>query len=77
MRETLAQSRRGRARMFSDRTNADVLRDILTDPDPPLSALAAEFAERLELLEVAVEVQDVLANNPWLRAATPSARPST
>lgn len=54
---------------------ADVLRNLLQDPDPPLSALAAEYSEKCEVLEVSVEVQQVMETNPWLRLGFPSERP--
>ena len=47
--------------------STDALRDILSDPDPPLSAIAADYAQKREILEVAVEVQSVLDKNPWLQ----------
>lgn len=51
---------------FQSDSVEDALRDLLRDRDPPLSALAAEYAERSEIVEVAADVRDVLANNPWL-----------
>lgn len=39
---------------------------LLETPDPALSALAAEYAEKRELWELAVLVQRVQSENPWL-----------
>ncbi len=55
--------------------HTEALRDLLEDPDPPLSALAAEYAEKCQILEVALEVQRVHAQNPWLKQSLPSERP--
>lgn len=52
-------------------SSVDALRDILSDPDPPLSAIGADYAQKREVLEVAVEVQEVLATNPWLNSDGP------
>ena len=55
---------------------ADALRDLLSDPDPAVSALAAEYAQRAEIFEVAVEVRRVLDDNPWLNSQlSPSMQP--
>jgi len=51
-------------------SSSSVLRTILQDPDPAVSALAANFAEKIEMLEVAVEVQTVLRDNLWLKKAS-------
>lgn len=45
---------------------------LLETPDPALSALAAEYAEQRELWELAVLVQRVQTDNPWLHQPTRS-----
>lgn len=55
---------------LSVNSTLDALRTILKDPDPALSALAADYSSRREFLEVAVEVQQVLSENPWLNPTT-------
>lgn len=55
--------------------DTEVLRNLLEDPDPPLSALAAEYAEKRQVLEVSLEVRRVHAENPWLKEGFPSQRP--
>lgn len=50
-------------------TDVEAIRITLRDADPPLSALSAEYAKRRELLEVAVEVEEVVTRNTWLSAS--------
>lgn len=44
------------------------LSDLLTDPDPAVSALAAEYAQQTNAVGLSLQVRDVLSSNPWLNA---------
>jgi HEAT repeat protein len=49
-------------------SDVDALRVAMTDDDPPLAALAAEYASRCEIIELASEVLLATQRNPWLSA---------
>jgi hypothetical protein len=47
-------------------SDVEALRLAMTEDDPPLAALAAEYSSRCEVLELSAEILETSSKNPWL-----------